>query len=97
MPLYDWYCIACKVTFEAFAHFDERAGMLCPHCTNHVTRRVFTPTVNILVPEHFRHNQRDFLPEKVDPAWNKIEMGSGSQSHAKPSAGEQLAKELKSA
>jgi len=55
------------------------------------------PTGNILVPEHFRHNQRDFLPPKGDPSWDKIEMGSGSQSHAPPSPGEQLARELKNA
>jgi putative FmdB family regulatory protein len=95
MPRFDFKCPECGSVFEGIVKSEVRT-VACLSCGCRDAWRQFHPTVNILVPEHFRRNQRDFLPPKGDKAWDKIEMGSGSQSHAKPSAGEQLAKELKS-
>lgn len=99
MPLYDYECMdfECGRTFEVWMPVDRRdEHPKCPTC-NEKGWRVFSPTVNILVPEHFRHNQRDFLPPKGDPAWAGIQMGGDSQMHSRPSAGEQLARELENA
>jgi len=95
MPRFDWRCASCGAVGEIWV----REAVPCQPCRScgGTAHRQFIPTVNILVPEHFRHNQRDFLPPKGDPSWDKIEMGSGSQSHAPPSPGEQLARELKNA
>jgi hypothetical protein len=59
--------------------------------------RIFTPTANLIVPSHFRVNQRDLLPPKGDPAWQGLQMGGESQIKERPSAGEQLARELERA
>lgn len=97
MPLYEYRCEECGLYFDRKEMTEMRNALqACPWCAGDAGR-IFTPTANIVIAEHFRHNQRDFLPPKGDPAWDKIQMGGDSQIHSRPSAGEQLANALEKA
>jgi hypothetical protein len=54
--------------------------------------RVFTPTANLLIPEHFKHMQSQFLPPKGDPKW--AELGRDDLTHAAPAEDDGLKKHL---
>ena len=98
MPVYTYECSCCERRSDHYARTRDRDGLwTCTVCGLGLMFRQFVPTANIQVPEHFRHSQRDFLPPKGDAAWEKIQMGGESQMHERPTAGEQLAKELERA
>jgi putative FmdB family regulatory protein len=82
MPVYTYQCNRCR------HHLDRRMSvglrdtvMACPACDEGLAKRLFTPTLNIAVPEHFRHDQAGFLPPRSDTAaWEA--RSKGSQNHA---------------
>lgn len=97
MPIYVYRCEECGFENESRAPVMWReCWMECPRCKGKM-RKQFTPTANLIVPSHFRVNQRDLLPPKGDPAWEGLQMGGESQIKERPSAGEQLARELERA
>lgn len=87
MPIYTYQCGRCRhQTDRRMAVGLRDTVMVCPACDEGLAKRVFAPTVNIVVPEHFRHMQADFLPRPDDTAaWENL--GRDSQMHARPKAG----------
>ena len=59
---------------------DEEA--FCPACPAGTLRRVFTPTANIHIGDHFHYLQSEFQPPKGDPSWEYL--GRDDQVHAPP-------------
>lgn len=82
MPLYSYKCYHCGLLTEQRQSVAERNRPIDCECGK-PAGRIFEPTANLLVPEHFRHTASDFLPEKGDPAWKGMGRDS-SQTHAKP-------------
>ena len=73
MPKYLYRCGTCGREIEMWRPVDLRNLVrFCPEPCDGLVKRVFTPTANIMVQEHFRHNQRDFVPEKGDPKWDDL-------------------------
>ena len=83
MPVYAYQCVwmLCRCRFDAARRVAERDGVHCPKCGAEADR-VFTPTANIHIGEHFRHLQSDFMPPKGDPSWEYL--GRDDQLHAPP-------------
>jgi putative FmdB family regulatory protein len=84
MPLYEYECNECGLRAEQRRSVEGRDR---PYWCNGKTGcqegqwvRVFTPTANIVIGEHFRHLQSDFLPAPGDTeAWEA--RGNASQAH----------------
>lgn len=69
MPLYEYECDRCQHTFEHRIAVGLRNTVLvCRACAEGLAKRKFTPTANIITPEHFRHLQSEFLPQAGDTA-----------------------------
>jgi len=78
MPHYLYECKSCSVIRDARRPVDLRDEELaCLECDGPM-ERVFTPTAMILTPEHFRHMQSDFLPDREDKkGWENRTSNSG--------------------
>ena len=84
MPLYTYRCERCKWEFDYRTSVGFRdTAQLCRTCNEGLALRVFTPTANIVTPEHFRYLQSDFLPQAGDTAaWES--RAKDSQAHVGP-------------
>src|SRR5882724_7141605 len=80
MPIYTYQCESCGLTQDIRVSVKARDRVWSCGCGGEA-RRVFTPTANIFVHDHFRVLQSDLLPEKGNKAWEHLQTGSGSQVH----------------
>ncbi len=75
MPSYDFSCGGCGSTFEQRASMATEV-IACLKCGKSAQRK-FSPTLNIFLPEHFRHARSLALPPKGSPLWeNMVAPGS---------------------
>jgi len=82
MPYFVYECRLCSVIRNVRRPVDQRDEELeCLECDGPM-ERVFTPTANLQIPEHFKHLQSQFLPPKGDKAWEYL--GRDDRSHAAP-------------
>jgi hypothetical protein len=82
LPIYKYLCCACNEYVDQRRSVDDRDAEHRHDCETFGNKlwRIFTPTANIVTPEHFRHLQSDFLPAAGDTeAW--AARGNASQSH----------------
>ena len=92
MPTYEYECLACFERYDAVRPVDSRHKAWCPKC-GEVSGKVFTPTANVFIAEHFRHDQSQFLPPADDTAaWEA--RSKGNMSHAPAKVGADFAEHL---
>ena len=94
MPTYTYQCHLCEEPWDEqrpVVRRDEENA--CTWCGLGTVRRVFTPTATVLVPEHFRHDQSQFMPQAWDTAaWEA--RGRDDQQHAPARTGEDFEEHL---
>lgn len=88
MPRYDYEC-SCGAVFERRQPVAERATAACHLCGAPAPKRFSLPLL-IEVPEHFRHLQSQFLPEKGSEKWADLATKADISQYHSPREGPSL-------
>lgn len=80
MPTYRYLCDNCGTSHEEVNRMSECGNPSpCPEC-EHPAKMVFTPTIHLYVPSHFRHTTGWNDPDPGDPNWANIGTTNEKQS-----------------
>lgn len=75
MPTYTYQCSnphCQQIEDQRRPVLGRNIARVCDVCNWGLLKRVFTPTVNLIVPGHFMLDKDWAMPEKGDPAWENM-------------------------